>query len=278
MTTNIAVLSGATSVGKSALTANLGALMAQRGQRVRLTGLDRQRTLSLWYGHDVDPDEGELYSADLLKGKGRIRTGEVDANGKPVKRVPTVEDIERPTMIDGLTVVPEAIELENDAIRLAQLGNVGETLTSAMRSAPPVDCNLYDGPGELNILSAAAIAAADKIIICVSPTIKQVAIDRLLERAEQFRTPVAAVVPNIVPSKRDGGFYPAVLAELGKQHADVVTKQTIRRQHWVDEAYAEATPLPVAFPDAEVTEDYRKLLDELDEHGVTPAVKASTPA
>lgn len=287
MTTNIAFVSGATGVGKSSLAAQLGTLMAQRGQRVRCVGLDRQRTLSLWFGVDVDPDDGDLYVADLLKDKPRVRTGEFDDKGKPIKRMATVADIERTTDVSGLTVVPEAVELESDIMEIAQVGGTGEVLHSALDDAPEVDVNLMDAPGELNVLSLAAIASADWVLVIVSPTIKQTAIGRIMERIEQLRrrgvqVQIAGIVPNVVPSRRDGAFYVEVLDELrgegGTEGYPGLMLPEIRKQHWEPLAYALGQPLPVSYPNVEVTGDYRTLLTALDERGVIPAPVSSAPS
>lgn len=280
MTRNIAVVSGATGVGKSSLVAQLSALLAQRGERVRAVGLDRQCTVSAWYGIDIDPDDGDLYVADLLKGKPRVRTGDVDARGKAVKRMATVADIEIPTELSGLTVLPEAVELESDIMEIAQLGGTGDVLHAALDDAPEVDVNLMDAPGELNVLSLAAIASADSVLIVISPTIKQTSIGRIMHRIEQLRergtqVRLAGIVPNIVPSARDGAFFGEVLDELrGNGESEGypgLMLPEIRRQHWEPTAYAMASPLPVSFPTAAVTEDYRKLLQELDKRGITMA-------
>lgn len=283
MTRNIAVVSGATGVGKSSLVTQLSALLAQRGQRVRAVGLDRQCTVSAWYGIDIDPDDGDLYVADLLKGKPRVRTGDTDERGKPIKRMATVADIEHPTDLPGLTVVPEAVDLESDIMEIAQLGGTGDVLHDALDAPPHVDVNLMDAPGELNVLSLAAIASADSVLIVISPTIKQTSISRIMHRIDQLRergarVQLAGIVPNIVPSSRDGAFFGEVLDELrgngeSEGHPDLMLPE-IRRQHWEPTAYAMASPLPLSFPKAEVTEDYRRLLQDLDKRGVTAAAAA----
>lgn len=287
MTTNIVCASGATGVGKSSLVAQLGTLMAQRGQRVRCIGLDRQRTLSLWFNHDIDPDEGDLYVADLLKDKPKVKTEELDDRGRAIKRMATVADIERTTDVPGLTVVPEAVELESDIMEIAQIGGAGDVLQSSLSEAPPVDVNLMDVPGELNVLSLAAIASADWVVIVVSPTIKQTSIGRILERIEQLRrrgvqVQVGGIVPNVVPSSRDGSFYEEVLDELRgngetEGYPDLMLPG-IRKQHWEPYAYALRQPLPISYPTVGVTRDCKALLAALDERGVTPAPVAAPAA
>ncbi|MCI2423893.1 ParA family protein [Saccharopolyspora sp. K220] len=276
---NIAVVSGTTGVGKSSLAHNLAAMQAIRGQRVRGIGLDRQCTLSLWNGIDLDPDDGALYVGDVLQRKRRIKTGEVDDRGKPVKRPVHFADVEWQTPIPRYTLIPEARELEYDMLKIAQMGGCAEVLKTEVRDASPVDTNWFDTPGGANPLSLAALAAADWIIVVVCPTPKGVQIGETLQWIEEMQedgktqAELVGIVPNIVPAVREGGAYQDVMDQLNAPaeeggYADMLLP-AIRKQHYEITAFAMSRPLAAAFPRAEITADYEDLLKDLDRRGVT---------
>lgn len=281
MTLTITIASGTTGVGKSSLTHNLAAALARRGQRVRAIGLDRQKTLSLWNGVDVDAEPGiGLHIGDVLVGRERVPTGETNSDGTPVFRLVGLADAERETSVPGYTIVPESTQLEGDIITLTRDGGLSDVLRMELEDAPSIDLNLIDAPGEANPLSVAALAVSDKIIVVVSPTGKGTEIAGLLARIErmrqrrQTRGEIAGIVPSIVPSVRQGGVYQDILESLRLPsgeggYGDLVTRASIREQHLEAEAYLLGQPLVDAFPKAKITQDYWELVAELDERGVT---------
>lgn len=313
--TTIAFVSGATSVGKSSATAQIATMIGLRGQQCRVFDLDSQATSSLWFGLDVDPED-EYYIGDVLLERPRVRTEQLDSRGKPVKRAVTVTDAERtseipdvqpdgslgePLQVPGVTVVPAASRLTSDVIEMATSGTA--PLRSAIDAAEDVDVNLLDAPGAMDLRTAAAVQAADVIVIVVSSTAKQIALHELwdtldkLRRRGASRAVVSALLPNIISSRRDGSSYREILDELSAttvngryahllyppRDGETVPAHefelnhlmlpSIRRQHHEVDAFRYHCPLPIYSPSAGVTLDYVRVLASCDERGITPKAR-----
>lgn len=311
MATTIALCSGATGVGKSSAAAQLATMIGLRGQRCRVLDLDSQATASLWFGVETDPED-EYYIGDVLLERSRVRTDQVDARGKAIRRAVTIEDAERsteipniesdgslgePLQIPGVTVVPAASRLTSDVIEMASTG--GGALAAALAAAPEVDVNILDAPGHMDLRTAAAIQAADAILVVVCPTAKQIALTELWDTLDKLRrrgashAVVSAILPNIIPSRRDGASYDEILQELRDTPVDgryahllhPATREqppdhdftldhlmlpSVRRQHHEVDAYHYRTPLPIYSPTAAVTLDYVRVLASCDQRGITP--------
>ena len=148
MTRIITVANQKGGVGKTTVTANLGAALTERGWRVLLVDLDPQGSLTLSLG--LQPDDQEVTAYDVLTAA---------ANGRPVP-------IERAFVTAGdLTLVPSNIGLSAADVELA--GPLGAfALKDALETMPTgFDYVLVDCPPNLGVLTLSALLAATEVLI-----------------------------------------------------------------------------------------------------------------
>ncbi|MDO8144938.1 MULTISPECIES: ParA family protein [unclassified Isoptericola] len=134
-------------VGKTTTTINLGATLAEYGRKVLLVDFDPQGAASVGVG--VSPHELELSVYNLV-----------------MERDVTLEDVVRPTAIEGLDVVPANIDLSAAEVQL--VGEVAResVLSRALRPALDVyDVVLIDCQPSLGLLTVNALTAADGVLI-----------------------------------------------------------------------------------------------------------------
>jgi chromosome partitioning protein len=148
----IAVMNQKGGVGKTTTTVNLGAALAEAGQRVCLVDLDPQAHLTINYG--VDPEDSvSLY--EVL-----------------VEEQPFVAAILR--VDERIALVPSSINLAAAEVELVSvLGRetlLKKRLDAARESeALEFDIMLIDCPPSLGLLTLNALAVADEVIIPMQP-------------------------------------------------------------------------------------------------------------
>jgi chromosome partitioning protein len=133
-------------VGKTTTAVNLGAALAQLGQRVLLIDLDPQGNATSSLG--MQELEGESLYDPLLGG------------------VPIAEKV-LPTRLDGLFMIPADLDLAGAEIEIARMDHhltrLSETL-EPFRADETFDYILLDCPPSLGILMTNALAAADELL------------------------------------------------------------------------------------------------------------------
>jgi chromosome partitioning protein len=134
-------------VGKTTSTINLGAALAEYGRRVLLVDFDPQGALSVGLG--VQPHELESTIYNLI-----------------MERSVTIDDVIRPTTIEGLDLLPSNIDLSAAEVQLVT--EVGREQTLARTIAPALeryDYVLVDCQPSLGLLTVNALACADGVLI-----------------------------------------------------------------------------------------------------------------
>jgi chromosome partitioning protein len=157
--------------GKTTTTVHLAQYLAFQGYRVLALDLDPQASLSALFGYQPELDIGEnetLYAA--------LR---YDDQRRPL------QEVIRPTYIDGLDIVPANLELhefEHDTPRLLSQNNRSrETLfftrlTEALATIEGrYDVVVIDCPPQLGFLTLAALCAATGVLITVHPQMLDIA-------------------------------------------------------------------------------------------------------
>jgi chromosome partitioning protein len=148
MARTISVANQKGGVGKTTTAVNLGAALAERGQRVLLLDLDPQGHLTINMGVKV-PDELEKTIYDLL-----------------VDPTVTVNDVVGDSQQMGVHYIPANIELAGAESQLMnEIGREGvlkEKLEAVRRR---YDFIVIDCPPSLNLLTINAFVASDEVII-----------------------------------------------------------------------------------------------------------------
>ena len=145
----IAVANQKGGVGKTTTTINLGAALAERGQRVLLLDLDPQANTT--FGLGVNPAEaagsgGSMY--DVLA------------------RETTLQEIVCPTGIEGLDVAPSHIDLAGGEAELMNRISREHILATAIEGVRDrYDVLLLDCQPSLGLLTVNALCAADEVLI-----------------------------------------------------------------------------------------------------------------
>ena len=147
----IVVYSPSGGVGKTTLAVNLAASLAELGKRVLLVDLDAQSSATIALGLATEPG-GSLYSAlvDETSPRGVIRS----------------------TRLPNLFVIRSHIELLEVDMRIAQRDHHQTRLREViaeLRALPDFDCILLDCPSSMGVMTSAAMAAADELLVPLPP-------------------------------------------------------------------------------------------------------------
>ncbi len=149
MARNIAIVNQKGGVGKTTTAANLGAALADRGQRVLLIDLDAQANLSAHFGFSPDdsPDSPTMY--EVLKAERKIE----DAVLKVTER---------------LSLAPASLLLSAADLELGGVIGRELLLRQALRSVQEqYDFIIIDCPPSLGLLSLNGLVAAKRVIVPV---------------------------------------------------------------------------------------------------------------
>ncbi len=136
-------------VGKTTTTVNLGAALAELGQKVCLIDLDPQAHLTINYGLEPAPDLVSLYN--------------VLVEDRPL--LDAVHKID-----DRISLVPSSIDLAAAEIELVSVLGREQILKKRLEMiTPDWDFVLLDCPPSLGLLTINALAVATEVIIPMQP-------------------------------------------------------------------------------------------------------------
>jgi chromosome partitioning protein len=137
-------------VGKTTTAVNLSASLAERGRKVLAVDLDPQSSLTVSLG--FDPDQVNLTIRDLLDKETETINSAILATPEDWDLIPTNS---------GLRALER--ELESEAKRIYAVGAVLQKLRKRY------DYILLDCPANAGALTGAALAAADEVVIPLTP-------------------------------------------------------------------------------------------------------------
>lgn len=168
-------------VGKTTTAVNLSAGLARRGHPTLLIDLDPQANATSGLGVEAGADD-TLYLSLI----GRDRA---------VAKI-------RPTRIEGLSIIPSAMDLAGSEIELARSENhlvrMAEVLVELRQATPFAFC-LLDTPPSLGVLMTTALAAADEVLIPL--------------QCEWFGLEGLAKIVHVIEQIRDSGANPGMRLE-----------------------------------------------------------------
>lgn len=136
-------------VGKTTTTINLGAALAQIGQRVLIVDLDPQGNASTGLG--IEPEDRKNTTYELL-------LGDID-----------LSDVIRPAKPENLMIIPATVDLSSADIDLISSEKRSFLLHDALRQNAMTDYNfdfiLIDCPPSLNLLTINAMVASHSVLV-----------------------------------------------------------------------------------------------------------------
>ncbi|WP_454231429.1 ParA family protein [Mycolicibacterium fortuitum] len=278
MGTTYAFVSLAGSTGKTTTTVTLGTQLALAGLRVRIVDLDSQANASTWLGYE---DSHGRTIADILRNDATV--AEVELPGRVVNGF---DEDDEPVFgeIPNLTLVPaRRSTLDRVMIELAADPGGVMRLRKALAEADPVDVTLIDCPGTMSTLVISGILAtsvsenADNpaswgVIACAKPAYKESrglpdleAQLHILRETYRMDLRLLAIIPCVVPPANSGQVYLDQMEDLRDVYGELVTGG-VRRSSVVDEAFVNATPLPLYGRNAKlVNGDYKEVREYLSD-------------
>jgi chromosome partitioning protein len=263
----IALMNQKGGVGKTTTTVNLGAALAEAGQKVCLIDLDPQAHLTINYGVDPSPELTSLY--DVL-----------------VDETPFLEALYK--VDDNIALIPSSIDLAAAEVELVSVLGRELLLKKRIEAAQhDFDFVLLDCPPSLGLLTINALAVATEVIIPMQPHFlalqgvgKLLETVQLVSRRMNPRLKVAGIVltmfdsqtklSNEVVNDLNGFIQSAKGKNLPWSNARIY-KSKIRRNIKLAESPSFGQTIIMYEPSSNGALDYRMLAKEVLEH--SPAVE-----
>ena len=252
-------------VGKTTTTINLGAALAEYGQRVLLVDFDPQGALSVGLG--IQPHELDATIYNVL-----------------MERNTTARDVLFKTSVDGMDLLPSNIDLSGAEVQLVHevgrefvLGRVLQPLV------PDYDLILIDCQPSLGLLTVNALACADGVIVpleCEYFALRGVAL--LMETIEKVSSRISPklVVDGLLATMYDSRTLHTreVLAEVVKGFGEQVYHTVISRTVRFPDATVAGEPITVFDSSCNGAAAYRRLarevLDRWNQGGISGSVRS----
>ena len=244
-----AVINQKGGVGKTTTTVNLGAALAEQGQRVLLIDLDPQANMGTHLGVDSEDANKTIY-------------------GVLVQDV-VLSDVIKPTEESGLFCVPSNLDLSAAEMELVSMVGRESLLRDALevleqREPGQFDVVLLDCPPSLGVLTINALTAADKVLVPLQAEFfalqGMAKLNEVISLVQRRLNPDLAMA-GIVACKVDRRtrLTQEVLSEVRKYFGDLLLSTVIRPNVKLAEAPSYGQSVLAYAPDSNGAADYRRL-------------------
>ena len=251
----IAVANQKGGVGKTTTTINLGASIAEQGQRVLIVDLDPQANATTGLGIPTRELTGSVYDVVLQRA--------------------TVAEVLCTTEVPNLDVVPSGLSLAGAEIELVTAFSREHRLEKALAEvADDYDLILIDCPPALGLLTVNALVVAEEVLVPIQ--CEYYALEGLGQLVGNVDLVKANLNPGLEISTIVLVMYDArtklseqVAEEVRSYFGDRVCRQVIPRSVRLSEAPSFGQPITVYDPTCRGAVAYRELAREVLERGAT---------
>lgn len=238
-------------VGKTTSAINIGAFMAQLGQKVLLVDFDSQGNMSSGVG--VSKDKPTIY--ELMAAQA------------------TPEETVKHTSVENLDAISASIDLSGAAIELVEQENREFFLKNALSPLKnQYDYILIDCPPSLGLLTLNGLATADAVLVpmqCEYFALEGIALLLQTVRKVQKSINPSLVIGGIFFTMYDSRTRLAqdVVRQVQSYFKDVVFNTIIPRNVRLSEAPSHGLPICLYDPNCVGAKSYKKLAEEVISRG-----------
>lgn len=240
-------------VGKTTTTVTLGALLAERGQRVLLVDIDPHASMTYYFGIDAEELEVSVY--------------DIFMRGKDISREEILQSL-CPSGVDNLDILPSSMALATLDRSLGNKNGMGLILKKGLsKLSKDYDYILLDCPPVMGVLMVNALAASDRVLIPVQTEFLAIkGLERMiatmgLMRQSQQKDYSFTIIPTMYDKRTKASL--EAYKELKAKYQDKVWSAVVPVDTKFRDASLAQTPPPVFAPRSRGVFAYNTLLSYL---------------